>query len=278
LFALEHSEKIVFPSFYDGWHYDDKIAQKYLLEALNAPLIPTYVFYDKKEALNWINKVELPKVFKLKGGAGSANVQLIESQAAGVRLIKKAFGRGFSPVNKGYYLKESFRKFKEKKINLIRLVKNMVLYFLPKDKKFVKQKESNYVYFQDFVPNNKSDIRLVVINQKKVFGLQRFVRDNDFRASGSGSFNFLNKDDVEDNVLRMVFNITKKLKMDSVAFDIVFDSLKNPLIIEISYAYVSKAYNNCPGYWESNLKWFSEKLDNYQEWMIENKIEQFKSK
>jgi len=48
LFALEHAGKKVFPDFNTGWHFDDKVAQKYLLEAIGAPLIPSYVFYDKK--------------------------------------------------------------------------------------------------------------------------------------------------------------------------------------------------------------------------------------
>jgi glutathione synthase/RimK-type ligase-like ATP-grasp enzyme len=277
LFALEHAGKLVFPGFYDGWHYDDKIAQKYLLEAIKAPTVPTYVFYDKKEALNWVENVQLPKVFKLKGGAGSANVQLVRTVKDGKVLIKKAFGKGFAPVNKEYYLKESFRKFREKKINIVRLIKNTVRYFLPTNNKFVKQKELNYAYFQDFIPNNNSDFRIVVINKNKAFGLQRFVRENDFRASGSGSFKFLSQGDLQNNVLQMIFEVSNKLKMDSVAYDIVFDESKNPLIIEISYAYVSKAYNSCPGYWNSDLEWVDGYLSNYQEWMIENKINQFQN-
>src|SRR5690554_2857500 len=52
LFALEHSGISVFPNFNSNWHFDDKVAQKYLLESINAPLVPSYVFYNKIEALN----------------------------------------------------------------------------------------------------------------------------------------------------------------------------------------------------------------------------------
>lgn len=48
LFALQHTGFRVFPNFYTNWHYDDKAAQKYLLEALGAPLVPSYVFFNKK--------------------------------------------------------------------------------------------------------------------------------------------------------------------------------------------------------------------------------------
>src|SRR5690606_7306067 len=75
LFALEHSGVKVFPDFKTGWHFDDKVAQKYLLEAINAPLVPSHIFYDKQTAVDWAETTTFPKVFKLKGGAGSANVR-----------------------------------------------------------------------------------------------------------------------------------------------------------------------------------------------------------
>src|SRR5699024_3361924 len=53
LFALEQAGVKVFPDFNTGWHFDDKVAQKYLLEAIDAPLVPSYVFYDKQKALQW---------------------------------------------------------------------------------------------------------------------------------------------------------------------------------------------------------------------------------
>ena len=76
LFALEHAGVKVFPDFKTGWHFDDKVAQKYLLEAIGAPLVPSYVFYDKQDSLNWAGSAVYPIVFKLKGGAGAANVKL----------------------------------------------------------------------------------------------------------------------------------------------------------------------------------------------------------
>jgi len=87
LFALEHAGIKIFPNFNTGWHFDDKVAQKYLLEAIDAPLVPSYVFYDKQQALEWANKTTYPKVFKLKGGSGSSNVKLIKNE----KLILKNF-------------------------------------------------------------------------------------------------------------------------------------------------------------------------------------------
>ena len=54
LFAIEQSGTKVFPNFNTAWYFDDKLGQKYLLEAIKAPLVPTFAFYSKKDALNWI--------------------------------------------------------------------------------------------------------------------------------------------------------------------------------------------------------------------------------
>lgn len=95
LFSLQQAGKKAFPDFNTMWHFDDKLGQKYLLEAIGAPLVPTYIFYNKADALKWIEETNFPKVFKLRGGAGSANVQLVQTKYQAVKLIKKAFGKGF---------------------------------------------------------------------------------------------------------------------------------------------------------------------------------------
>ena len=84
----------VFPNTSSCWHFDDKIAQKYLLEAVGAPLVPTHVFYDLKEALRWIDQASFPKVFKLRKGAGSSNVRLVHNATEARALAKRAFSSG----------------------------------------------------------------------------------------------------------------------------------------------------------------------------------------
>lgn len=61
-------------------------------KAGGTPLVPTYMFYDLKEVLRWINRTSFPKVFKLRKGTGSANVKLVHSATAA-----HAFSFGFSP-------------------------------------------------------------------------------------------------------------------------------------------------------------------------------------
>src|SRR5699024_11113747 len=167
LFALEHAGVKVFPDFKTGWHFDDKVAQKYLLEAIGAPLVPSYVFYDKQEALEWANKTAYPKVFKLKGGAGSANVKLVRTEQEAIKLINRAFGRGFSQFDRWAGFMERIRKVKEGKAGFSEILKGLGRLFIATE--FAKQqpREKGYVYFQDFMPDNNSDTRVVVIGGTK---------------------------------------------------------------------------------------------------------------
>ena len=98
LFSLDQAGKLVYPDTASTWHFDDKLGQKYLLEALKLPLIPSFAFYTKNEALDWASQYRFPAVFKLRGGAGSSNVRLVKSKAEAVSLINKAFGRGFQAI------------------------------------------------------------------------------------------------------------------------------------------------------------------------------------
>ena len=63
--VLEFNKIKVYPDLRSSWHYDDKISQKYLLESIKAPLVPSFVFYEKKLAIDWISNAEFPIVFKL---------------------------------------------------------------------------------------------------------------------------------------------------------------------------------------------------------------------
>ena len=132
LLAVEMSGKKVFPDQRTYWHYDDKVGQKYLFETIGAPFVPSYVFYTKVDALNWVKNTTFPKVFKLRGGAGSQNVKLVKSAKQASKIIKKAFGEGFSQLDRIGHLKERVRKYQEKKENLLGVFKGLGrLIFLP---------------------------------------------------------------------------------------------------------------------------------------------------
>ncbi|MGF1819655.1 MULTISPECIES: hypothetical protein [unclassified Vibrio] len=266
LFALEQSGIKVFPNFHTGWHFDDKVAQKYLLEAIGAPLVPSYVFYKKKDAINWVEKTSFPKVFKLKGGAGSANVKLVKNKKNAIKLINVAFGKGFEQFDRLGNLKERVRLFKEGKGSLSNVLKGVGRAFITTNFSRMQGVENGYVYFQDFVPDLDSDIRLQIIGDH-IFGLKRFVRRGDFRASGSGNFIEFSPNNIDVELLKIAIDVNKKIKSQCLTIDFIYNGL-TPQIVELSYGFPVSFYDNCSGYWDLELRWHDGKF-NPQEWMLE---------
>lgn len=266
LFALQHTGFKVFPDFYTSWHFDDKVAQKYLFERTGLPFVSSYVFFDKNQALKWVSSTTFPKVFKLRGGAGSSNVKLARNRTKARRLVKKAFDQGFRNYDRWENISERWRKWRLGKTEFWDVCKGVIrLMYIPDFAK-IGGKERGYVYFQDFIPNNDSDIRIIVIDNK-AFGLKRMVRKNDFRASGSGDFKFDRKE-FDERCVKLAFQATQELRLQCAAFDFVFDSNNHPLIVEVSYGFVSEGYDPCPGYWDKDLNWHEGRF-NPQGWMVE---------
>lgn len=274
IFALEHIGIRVFPNFNTSWHFDDKLGQKYLLEAINAPLVPVWIFFDKNEALEWTRKSEFPKVFKLRGGAGSQNVRLAKSQKAAQKLIRKAFGKGFTTYDPLGSLKERWRRFRLGKTEFKDILEGVARFIILPPYTKVSGRERGYIYFQEYVPGNDHDIRVIVIGDK-AFAIKRMVRAHDFRASGSGDILY-DRILFKESTIRLSFNLAVKLKSQCIAFDYVHKD-NQPLLVEISYGFSPEGYSACPGYWDKELNWHDEKFNPYG-WMIEDLIKQADSK
>lgn len=265
--SLELSGKKVFPDSKTSWHFDDKVGQKYLLEAIKAPLVPSYTFYDKKEALKWCNTTTFPKVFKLRGGASSENVKLARTKSAGKKLVNRAFGRGFDLLDRYSLLKDSFWRIKRDRNfpAVIGLIKSIGRIFVPTELEYFLGKDKGYVYFQDFIPQNTYDIRIITIGDR-AFGIKRMVRKDDFRASGSG-LNIYDASQVDLNCVSIAFETSAKLKVQNMAYDFIYQN-GEPLMVEISYAYCH-IYRNCPGYWDREMNWHEGKFFP-EDFIIEN--------
>lgn len=272
LFALEQTGLTVFPNFKTGWHFDDKVGQKYLLESGAIPVVNSLVFYKKEEALEWLNTTSFPKVFKLRGGAGSANVILVSDKRTATTLVKKAFGGGFSQYRAYDNLKERFRKYRLGKTDFKDLLKGAMRFVVEPPFSKVAGKEIGYIYFQEYIPDNDHDIRVIVIGDK-AFAIKRMTRDNDFRASGSGNILY-DKELFDEATIRLSFDVASKLQTQCLALDYVFDK-GIPLVVEISYGFSMVGYDPCPGYWDSNLQWHEGKFNPYG-WMIEDIIHSIK--
>ena len=269
--SLEVSGKKTFPNINSCWHFDDKVAQKYLLESIGAPLIKSWVYYTKKDAINNIKKISYPKVFKLKGGASSVNVKLIKNEIQARKFVNKSFGVGFRQFDRYTLFKDALSKFKNSLISFKDLVREFGKIFVKSDYEKVKGNENGYLYYQDFLPNNSCDIRVIVIGEK-AFAIKRLVRENDFRASGSGQIIY-DKDQIDERCVQIAFDTVSILNTNCLGFDFLFDENNNPLIAEISYGFFQGAYDKCTGYWDRDLKWYNGSFVP-QYWMVENLIKE----
>ena len=239
----------VYPDQATCWHYDDKISQYYLLSAAGVPIPKTWVWFDYDQALKWVRTVEFPLVIKLWTGASSENVRLVRNLGEAEMWLERLFGEGIGHTKEiSAFQSISF---------YWRLRYSAKILLKGRFPSRVWELHKNYVLFQEFVPNNPFDTRITVIGNR-AFGLRRFNRPNDFRASGSGRLDTDHtKIDLES--VRLAFHIAKRLGTQSLAFDILRRG-KERLVSEISYTYLSWVVHNCPGHWkleENHLAWKS---------------------
>ncbi|MGB0879300.1 MAG: ATP-grasp domain-containing protein [Polaribacter sp.] len=263
-----------FPNYHTRWHFDDKIAQKYLLESKEVPLVPSYVYYEKDKAINFVKSNSFPFVFKLRRGAGAVNVKLINSINEGLKYVDLMFSEGISTVeNKTSRIKKYFKLVKtiKKPFLLLKKIKNRIK--ITNEQARIVPPEKGYFYTQDFLKKNDFDTRVIVIGNK-AFAIKRFNRKNDFRASGSGVISYDNNE-IDLNMLKIAFETSKKLKFQCIAYDFAYNN-KQPQIIEVCFGFSMLAYDKCPGYWNNKIEFIKTKF-NPQYWMIEQLLKASKN-
>jgi glutathione synthase/RimK-type ligase-like ATP-grasp enzyme len=268
--SLEKKGIKVFPNTNTAWHYDDKVGQKYLLEAIDAPLVKSYVFYSKQDALKWLETTSFPKVFKLRNGASSSNVRLVKNKRKAKQLVNKAFGKGFPKISPIGRLKEGLYKLKLNKdlasLNLV--IGGFARLLVPSETEKFSNKEKGYIYFQDFIPNNKFDTRVVVVGDR-CYSYRRFVRKYDFRASGSSNYSF-DPNLTDKKMIEIAFEVSANLEAQSMAYDFIYDN-DVPKIVEISYCFCmgQNSLDECEGNYDRNCVWYDEEFKS-QIYMIKN--------
>lgn len=264
--TLENAGIKVFPDSKTFFYFDDKISETLLLQMIEAPIVKSYVFFNQNDALQWAQTTDYPKVFKLRGGAGSSNVHLIKTERRAKHLIKEMFSTGIDASGSYSIFVDQLKKLLYQKTTIHNVGIRFKRLLREKLHRVFSRKEYGYAYFQDFIPNNDSDYRVIVIGNK-AFSIRRMCRPHNFRASGSGVILF-NKSSLNEKCVSISFDIGKRLKTQCIAFDFVLKE-GNPLIVEISYGFAMKAYDACPGYWTDDMVWHEEKF-NPQEWIIQN--------
>jgi len=251
----------VFPDYPTRWHYDEKVSQHYLLNALGAPLVKSWVFWDYQPALDFLKTAQFPLVFKLSVGAASANVIKVRSYEEAKFNVDRTFHKVFFPYSLNEFefhnrwLKPSYWKGAVKRaLQSIPFIINND--YPPVPEYYLLQK--NYAYFQEFCDKNSHDIRVTVIGDR-AWAFTRANRPGDFRASGSGNVNYdLAKIPLE--AVKIAFEVTRKMQAQSMAYDFLYNNQGELVINEVTYCFVRFAVHDAPGYWDSELNWHAENL------------------
>jgi glutathione synthase/RimK-type ligase-like ATP-grasp enzyme len=241
LSAVEHTGIPVFPSWRTAWHFEDKVAQRYLLEAAGVPTPRTWVFWSRAAAMDFIRTATYPLVIKFASGFRSANVRMLHTSDEAVYWIDKLFGAGAFSLDErppASPLRAGLRRVR----SALRALRGRSL----ADPGPGDEWQQGYVYLQEYLPGNLFDTRVTVIGDR-AFAYRRLNRPGDFRASGSGRFEW-NPDDIDLETVRMAFRTARTLDAQCVAIDGLRRG-REPVVGEISYTFASWCVRECPGHW-----------------------------
>lgn len=252
----------VFPDYNDVWHFDDKIAEMYLLQSVNAPIPKSFVYYDIKSVKSAIAEGEItfPIVAKLRSGSGSHNVKLIKTKHSLLSYASIMFSKGINPTPSIFYKASSNIRSSHNKQQFLSKMMRIpeFLRTLSNARHFPREKD--YVYLQEFIPNDGFDMKVVVVGDKCTF-IVRPVRSHDFRASGGGEV-FFDKRYFKKQIIESAFKVADALGSQCMGFDYVVNKdTGEGVIVEMSYGFSHQALMTPNGYYDRKLKWYDEPLN-----------------
>lgn len=260
LFSAKKMGKRVFPDFDDCWHFDDKIAETYLLQSIDAPLPKSFMYYSFEDLKNALNTLSFPIIAKLRNGSGSHNVKLIKDKSALEKYAQQMFSKGFnSSPSLLYKTSSNIKSSKSLKVFYNR-AKRIPEFLKTLAAAKVFPNEKGYVYLQEFIPNNGFDLKVVVIGDKLSF-IGRNIREGDFRASGGGDL-FYDRKFITKNVIDSAFRTNDLLGFKCMGYDYVVNKETGEgIIIEISYGFSHEALLLANGYFDREANWHEKPLN-----------------
>jgi len=245
-----------FPDYEIYWPHENKIKEYYLLKSHNVPVLESRVIWNYRHADAFLKETSFPVVAKLPKGAGSSNVIIIKSVREGKTIINQIFNEGVRLRRlKSRSNLASFSKMGIYKYGRLRLKSNLIDKGLIEDKREYPQWQiqKDTILFQRFLPGNEFDTRITVIGNR-AFGFRRFVRENDFRASGSGKID-MDTTKIDRRCVKIAFDVSEKLNFSTMAYDFIYDTNKEPWINEISYGFIDSVLQRCTGFWDKEFIW-----------------------
>lgn len=215
IYHLEKQGVDLIPGFEYLKAHNNKVAMELLRERTKCDSIKTiksYVFGTLEELRNHLDYFSsFPVVLKSYTGAMSRGVAFANNKQQLLK-IAKSFSRS---KDLGQDLKELLRKLKYKGLYI--------------RESFYRNK----FVVQNFIPELKNDWKVLVYGNK-CFVLFRKNRKKDFRASGSGYFEF--RKDLPQGMLNYALKIRKLFNVPNISLDVGFDG-KLFHLIEFQFLY-----------------------------------------
>jgi glutathione synthase/RimK-type ligase-like ATP-grasp enzyme len=248
------------PDYNLYWQYEDKVKEYYMLKCHNFPVVDSCVFWNKEYADEYIKKAIFPIIVKLPKGSASTNVVLVKTPEEARKINHQVFVRGVrqarlkSRTNLGSVWKTGLFKYGKTTLRSFLLDAGLII-----DRSWFPewQIQKDSIIYQKYMPGNSYDQRIMIIGNK-AFGCLRYVRKNDFRASGSGMTDF-DCSKVDLRVIQIAFAISKKFNFSGMGYDFLYDENNNPFISEMGYCYADYIIRDLPGYWDESLQWHEAK-------------------
>lgn len=189
--------KTCYPTAAQAMLYENKCLEAFMAEAYGFPIAKTHISQSREDALAMLDGVRYPLVSKINHSSGSMGVELVRAPRKARRIIRQAFSRNGRSIHVPWF------------------------------------RQKNYVYFQEFVPNDGYDIRVIVIGPR-AFGYYRAVPAGDFRASG---MNIVEKRGLPEEALRIAWSANRRLASPQLVVDMVHGLDGRFAIVEYSYFY-----------------------------------------
>ena len=186
--------KACYPSAEQTLLYENKCLEAYISDVCDLPFAKTHISHSQEDALALVESMRYPLVSKVNHSSGSMGVELVRTPQKARRIVRKAFARNGRSIH------------------------------VP----WLRQK--NYVYFQEFVPNDGYDIR-VILAGNRAFGYYRKVLGGDFRASGMDK---VEKRALPEDAIRTAWKARQCLPGPHLVVDMVRGLDGRSVIIEFS--------------------------------------------
>jgi len=190
-------EKICYPSSVHARLFEDKCLEAYIAKVANIPFAKTYVLTDKDDALQLIAQLKYPFVSKIVPSSASIGVELVLNFTQARQIVNEVFSQHGKKTHMIYH------------------------------------QQKNLVYFQEFIPNDGYDIRIIVVGNK-VFGYYRNVLEGDFRASGMRKWE---KRELPVEAMKIALKVNSVIESPVLAVDFLHDHEGKYTIIEYSPFY-----------------------------------------